>query len=53
MYSSGSQFYITLTDLSDTLNPLYAPFGLVVEGLDVASSLTTEDTIETITIEQN
>lgn len=53
MLTSGSQFYITLTDLSDILNPLFAPFGLVVEGLDIASQLTTEDTIETITIEQN
>ncbi|MGD8604806.1 MAG: peptidylprolyl isomerase, partial [Anaerolineales bacterium] len=53
MHTSGSQFYITLTDLSDSLNPLYAPFGVVVEGLDVASLLTIEDTIEAITIEQN
>jgi cyclophilin family peptidyl-prolyl cis-trans isomerase len=53
MHTSGSQFYFTLADLSETLDPLYAPFGSIVEGLDVAAQLTTEDTIETITIEQN
>jgi cyclophilin family peptidyl-prolyl cis-trans isomerase len=53
MLTSGSQFYITLTDMSEVLNPLYAPFGVVVEGLDIASQLTVEDAIVSITILQD
>ena len=53
MHTSGSQFYIILSDMSEVFNSLYAPFGLVVEGLDVASQLTVEDTIISITITQN
>jgi cyclophilin family peptidyl-prolyl cis-trans isomerase len=53
MLTSGSQFYIMLSDMSETFNSLYAPFGLVVEGLEVASQLTTEDTIISIIIPQN
>jgi cyclophilin family peptidyl-prolyl cis-trans isomerase len=47
--NSGSQFYFLLsTDLglSGTV------FGTVVEGLDIAASLTVDDRIETITIEE-
>ncbi|MEJ2011668.1 MAG: peptidylprolyl isomerase [Anaerolineales bacterium] len=49
--SSGSQFFITLDDLPG-MEAFYTIFGYVTSGLDVAQSLTTEDMIVSITIEQ-
>jgi cyclophilin family peptidyl-prolyl cis-trans isomerase len=48
--SSGSQFFITLDDLPG-MEAYYTIFGYVTAGLDVAQSLTTEDTVLTIMIE--
>jgi cyclophilin family peptidyl-prolyl cis-trans isomerase len=48
---SGSQFYILMSDVS-TMDDLFPVFGYVTEGLDVVGSLTSEDIIETITIEE-
>ncbi len=47
---SGSQFYILMSEVS-TMDDLFPVFGYVTEGLDVVESLTSEDMIETITIE--
>jgi len=49
--SSGSQFYVLLGE-NPGLDGEYTAFGSVVEGLDIASSLTVEDTIATITISE-
>jgi peptidylprolyl isomerase/peptidyl-prolyl cis-trans isomerase B (cyclophilin B) len=49
--SSGSQFYILLGD-NPGLDAEYTVFGSVTDGLEVAASLTVEDTIETITISE-
>lgn len=48
---SGSQFYILMVEVS-TMDDLFPVFGYVTEGLDVVESLTSEDMIETITIEK-
>ena len=48
--SSGSEFYILLGE-NPGLDADYTTFGNVTEGLEVAASLTTDDTIESITIE--
>ena len=49
--SSGSQFYILLVD-NPRMDAQFTVFGQITEGLDVAQSLTAEDTIETITVEE-
>jgi cyclophilin family peptidyl-prolyl cis-trans isomerase len=47
---SGSQFYILFAD-APNMDQAYPVFGQVIEGLDVARSLTEADDILTITIE--
>ncbi len=47
---SGSQFVIVLSDLNTDMAPT-GVFGEIVEGLDVAQSITAEDIIERIEIE--
>ena len=49
--SSGSQFYILLAE-TEGLDAEFTTFGLVLSGLDVAASLTVDDRVETITIEE-
>ncbi|MFQ5614794.1 MAG: peptidylprolyl isomerase [Anaerolineae bacterium] len=49
--SSASQFYFLLADVPD-LDGQWAVFGGITEGLDVAQALTTDDAIETISIEE-
>jgi hypothetical protein len=48
--SSSSQIFIALVDPPLEVNPHYSFFGEIVEGLDNLSSITTEDTIESIVI---
>ncbi len=47
--SAGSQFFIMTKDTS-TLNGLYAPFGKVIEGMDVVHKI---EEVEVVTREQN
>jgi peptidylprolyl isomerase/peptidyl-prolyl cis-trans isomerase B (cyclophilin B) len=49
--SSGSQFYILLAE-TQGLDAEFTTFGLVLSGLDVAASLTVDDRVESITIEE-
>jgi cyclophilin family peptidyl-prolyl cis-trans isomerase len=49
--SSGSQFYVLLSD-GVGLNDTFTVFGTVVAGLDLAATLTTDDLVETVTIEE-
>jgi cyclophilin family peptidyl-prolyl cis-trans isomerase len=48
--TSGSQFYILLQD-APNMDMAYTVFGEVIEGLDVARSLTQADHVLTVTIE--
>jgi peptidylprolyl isomerase len=50
--SSGSQFYILLAE-SQELDAEFTTFGAVLTGLDLAASLTMDDRVETITIEED
>ena len=47
--SAGSQFFIMTKDTA-TLNGLYAPFGKVIEGMDVVHKI---ENVEVVTREQN
>jgi cyclophilin family peptidyl-prolyl cis-trans isomerase len=47
--SSGSQFYITLTE-TPFLDGQYSVFGRVVEGMEVVQAITVGDEIERITV---
>jgi cyclophilin family peptidyl-prolyl cis-trans isomerase len=47
---SGSIFYVAVQDIP-LLDERFSVFGQVVEGMDVVDALTTEDRIDTITIE--
>jgi len=49
--SSGSQFYILLAE-TEGLDSEFTTFGLVVSGLDIAISLTVDDRVEAITVEE-
>jgi cyclophilin family peptidyl-prolyl cis-trans isomerase len=49
--SSGSQFYILLDEVRD-FDGQFTVFGYVIEGLDKAKSLTLEDSIEKITVNE-
>jgi cyclophilin family peptidyl-prolyl cis-trans isomerase len=49
--SSGSQIFITLDNLTG-MEEFYTIFGYVTSGMDVAQSLTTEDRIVRITIQE-
>jgi cyclophilin family peptidyl-prolyl cis-trans isomerase len=49
--SSGSQFYMALNDFPE-LDGVYAVFGQIVEGLDVAEQVATGDLIQQITISE-
>jgi len=48
--ASGSQLFLALSPPPPDVNSAYSFFGLVVDGVDILSSLTVSDTIETITI---
>lgn len=50
--SSGSQFYILLTDLP-SLDGWFTVFGHVTDGIDVAAALGTDDRVVTITVEED
>lgn len=49
--SSGSQFYLTLEDVPD-IDGVFAGFGHVIEGLEVAQAISPTDTIESIVISE-
>jgi cyclophilin family peptidyl-prolyl cis-trans isomerase len=49
--SSGSQFYILLTDIPQ-MDEQFTVFGYITGGQEIAGQLTTEDRIQKITIEQ-
>jgi len=48
--ASGSQLFLALSPPPPDVNSAYSFFGLVVDGVDILSSLTVSDTIETVTI---
>lgn len=48
--ASGSQLFLALSPPPPDVNSAYSFFGLVVDGVDILSSLTLSDTIESITI---
>jgi cyclophilin family peptidyl-prolyl cis-trans isomerase len=50
--ASGSQLFLALSPPPADVNEAYSFFGKVVEGVDILSSLTISDTIQTITIEE-
>ena len=49
--SSGSQFYITLSD-TPSLDGAYTVFGQVIQGMDVADQIVVSDTIKEINISE-
>ena len=51
--ASSSQLLFALTAPPAEAGTFYSFFGQVVEGLEVLESLTAEDTIETVTIEES
>jgi peptidyl-prolyl cis-trans isomerase B (cyclophilin B) len=48
--TNGSQFFITIDDCRDKLQPLYNLFGYVIDGIDVAQSVEVGDVMRSVTI---
>jgi peptidylprolyl isomerase/peptidyl-prolyl cis-trans isomerase B (cyclophilin B) len=50
--TNGSQFFITIDDCTRKLSKDYNLFGYVVEGMDVARSISVGDVMQKVTIEE-